>query len=80
MSDDDAVGHSRKTIRDIELTLAEWVGKDGDGGRLRTLEKKVEHHDTVLDSLKTFKVQVLAIVAVAGAVAGLAATFISKLL
>ena len=80
MADDEISGNTKCTVRDLELLLAEVFGRDGDGGRFAQLETKVEKHDLTLESLKTFKIQVLAIVAVAGALAGLAATFISKLL
>lgn len=78
--DDDISGNTKRTVRDLELQLAEMFGREGDGGRFKALEVKVEKHDAVIETLKTFRAQVLIIVAVGGALTGLIATLISKLL
>lgn len=70
--------NTKGTIRDLELTLAEMFGRDGDGGRFKQLEDKVEKHDAVLDSFKTFKIQVMTVVVIAGSIVGVLVTLISK--
>jgi hypothetical protein len=68
--------NTKGKIHDLELLLAEMFGKDGDGGRFSALEDKVEKHAEVIDALKTFRAQVLILVAAGTTVGGgLAALF-----
>lgn len=76
---DDLSANTKSTVRDLELLLAEYFGRDGDGGKFKALEEQVDKHEQVIDTLKTFRIQVLALVAVGGAVASILTHFISKL-
>ena len=74
---DEVSANTKGTIRDIELTLVDAFGKDGDGGRFGVLEEKVKTHGLILDDLRSFKWKLIGIVigmtTLGGALAGFAA-------
>jgi hypothetical protein len=55
-----------KQVRDLELTAAEWFGRDGKGGRLESMatdlakhEAQLDRHEGVLNALTEFKGRIL---------------------